>query len=123
MLIGVPSEIKPQESRVGLTPASVKELVNHGNQVLIQDNAGFGAGFDNIEYENAGAKIVNEPKDIFDDADMIVKVKEPLQNEVNMLHENQILSKFRQETQRKNEGNISSNILVKNQAKGIKNYI
>ena len=47
MLIGVPSEIKAQESRVGLTPASVKELVNHGHKILVQDQAGFGAGFEN----------------------------------------------------------------------------
>ena len=59
MLVGVPSEIKEQESRVGLTPYLVfKNLVNYGNEVLIQDNAGFGAGFENSDYEQAGAKIV-----------------------------------------------------------------
>ena len=94
MLIGVPSEIKAQESRIGLTPASVQKLSNHGNQVLVQDNAGFGAGFDNTDYEKAGAKIVKEASDIFNDAEMIVKVKEPLQKEVAMLHENQILFTF-----------------------------
>ena len=91
MLIGVPSEIKAQESRVGLTPASVKELINHGHQVLVQDQAGFGAGFENSDYENAGAIIIKEASDIFYDVDMIIKVKEPLQNEVDMLRENQIL--------------------------------
>jgi alanine dehydrogenase len=91
MLIGVPSEIKAQESRVGLTPASVKELINHGHQVLVQDQAGFGAGFENSDYENTGAKIIKEASDIFYDVDMIIKVKEPLQNEVDMLRENQIL--------------------------------
>ena len=94
MLIGVPSEIKAQESRIGLTPSSVQELINHGNQVLVQDNAGFGAGFENSDYELAGAKIVKEACDIFNDAEMIVKVKEPLQEEVGMLHENQILFTF-----------------------------
>ena len=91
MLIGVPSEIKPQESRVGLTPTSVQELINYGHQVLVQDNAGFGAGFENEDYEKAGAKIHTSAKDIFNNAEMIVKVKEPLTNEVEMLKENQIL--------------------------------
>jgi alanine dehydrogenase len=91
MLIGVPSEIKPQESRVGLTPASVQELTNHGHQVLVEDKAGFGAGFENEEYEKAGGKIASTAEDIFNDAEMIVKVKEPLTNEVEMLRENQIL--------------------------------
>ena len=58
MLIGVPKEIKPQESRVGLTPNSVQELVGYGHNVLVENNAGFGAGFDNASYEKVGAKIV-----------------------------------------------------------------
>ena len=91
MLIGVPKEIKPQESRVGLTPRSVKELVQHGNKVLIENNGGFEAGFENAEYESAGAKIVKKAEDIFNDAELIIKVKEPLSNEVAMLKENQIL--------------------------------
>ena len=91
MLIGVPSEIKPQESRVGLTPASVQELTNYGHQVLVQDKAGFGAGFENEDYEKAGAKIFSTAENIFNEAEMIVKVKEPLTNEVAMLRENQIL--------------------------------
>ena len=91
MLIGVPSEIKAQELRVGLTPTSVQELVNHGHKVLVQDQAGYGAGFENSDYENTGAKIINEASDIYNDADLIVKVKEPLQNEIEMIRENQIL--------------------------------
>ena len=91
MLIGVPSEIKPQESRVGLTPASVQELTNYGHQVLVEDKAGFGAGFENEDYEKAGAKISSTAENIFNEAEMIVKVKEPLTNEVAMLRENQIL--------------------------------
>ena len=91
MKIGVPKEIKAQESRVGLTPISVQELTNHGHEVIIQDNAGFGAGFENSDYEKVGAKIAPSAGDIFNDADMIVKVKEPLSNEVSMLRENQIL--------------------------------
>ena len=91
MKIGVPTEIKAQESRVGLTPISVQELTNHGHEVIIQDNAGFGAGFENSDYEKVGAKIAPSAGDIFNDSDMIVKVKEPLSNEVSMLQENQIL--------------------------------
>ena len=91
MKVGIPTEIKAQESRVGLTPASVQELINYGHEVIIQNNAGFGAGFENTDYEKAGAKIAPNAGDVFNDADMIVKVKEPLSEEVNMLRENQIL--------------------------------
>ena len=91
MKIGVPSEIKAQESRVGLTPLSVQELTNHGHEVFIQDNAGFGAGFENEDYQKAGAHIASTAGDIFNDSDMIVKVKEPQSEEVKMLRENQLL--------------------------------
>ena len=91
MKIGVPSEIKAQESRVGLTPSSVQELTNHGHEVLIQNNAGFGAGFENEDYQNAGARIAPSAGDIFNDSEMIVKVKEPQSEEVSMLRENQLL--------------------------------
>ena len=91
MKIGVPSEIKAQESRVGLTPQSVKELVKDKHTILIQKDAGAGAGFSNSDYELSGAKIVNSAEDIFNDSEMIVKVKEPLMNEVAMIKENQIL--------------------------------
>ena len=91
MKVGIPKEIKAQESRVGLTPASVQELVNYGHEVIVQDNAGFGAGFENFNYEKAGAKIAPSAGDVFNDTDMIVKVKEPLSEEVSMLQENQIL--------------------------------
>jgi len=89
--VGIPSEIKAQESRVGLTPLSVQELTNYGHDVLVEKNAGFGAGFENADYEKAGAKITPTAADIFNDSDMIVKVKEPQSEEVNMLRENQIL--------------------------------
>ena len=91
MKIGVPSEIKAQESRVGLTPSSVQELTNHGHAVLVQDNAGFGAGFENEDYQKAGAHIASTAGDVFNDSDMIVKVKEPQSEEVSMLRENQLL--------------------------------
>ena len=84
MRIGVPKEIKPQENRIGLTPESAKVLVSNGHEVLIENNGGFEAGFDNDQYKKAGAKIVNKVEDIFNDAEIIVKVKEPLSNEVKI---------------------------------------
>ena len=89
MRIGVPKEIKPQENRIGLTPDSVRVLSSNGHEVLIENNAGYEAGFDNNQYEKAGAKIVNQAEDIFNDSNIIVKVKEPLKNEIKMIRENQ----------------------------------
>ncbi len=91
MIIGVPKEIKPQENRIGLTPESVKTLVSEGHKVLVENNGGFEAGFDNDQYTNSGAKIVNKASDIFNDAEIIVKVKEPQKVEVEMIRENQIV--------------------------------
>ncbi len=91
MKIGVPKEIKPQENRIGLTPDSVKILIGNGHKVLIEHNGGFEAGFDNDQYLKAGAKIVEKAEDIFNDSEIIVKVKEPLSNEVKMIRENQIV--------------------------------
>ena len=91
MKIGVPKEIKPQENRIGLTPDSVKILTSNGHKVLIENNGGFEAGFYNDQYKRAGAKIIDKAEDIFNDSDIIVKVKEPLSNEVKMIRENQIV--------------------------------
>ena len=91
MKIGVPKEIKPQETRIGLTPDSVKDLVLNGHEVLVENNGGFEAGFENFHYKSAGAKIVDNAENIFDDSDIIVKVKEPLSTEVKMIRENQIV--------------------------------
>ena len=91
MRIGVPKEIKPQENRIGLTPDSVKILVSEGHEVLVEINGGFEAGFDNDQYKNAGAKIIEKASDIFNDAEIIVKVKEPQKAEVDMIKENQIV--------------------------------
>ena len=91
MIIGVPKEIKSQENIIGLTPDSVKTLVSEGHKVLVENNGGFEAGFENDQYINAGAKIVNKASDIFNDAEIIVKVKEPQKTEVNMIRENQII--------------------------------
>ena len=91
MKIGVPKEIKPQEYRIGLTPNSVKSLISNGHEVLVENNGGFESGFYNDQYKSAGAKIVQKAEDIFNDAEIIVKVKEPLSNEVKMIRENQIV--------------------------------
>ena len=91
MIIGVPKEIKPQENRIGLTPESVKTLVSEGHEVLVENNGGFEAGFENDQYIKAGAKIAKSAADIFNDAEIIVKVKEPQKNEVDMIRENQIV--------------------------------
>ena len=91
MRIGVPKEIKPQENRIGLTPDSVKVLTLNGHEVLVENNGGFEAGFDNEQYKKSGAKIVNKAEDIFNDSEMIVKVKEPLNNEIKMIRENQVI--------------------------------
>ena len=68
MKIGVPKEIKPQENRIGLTPESVKTLVSEGHEVIIENNGGFEAGFENEQYTKAGAKIANSASDIFNRA-------------------------------------------------------
>ncbi len=91
MRIGVPKEIKPQENRIGLTPNSVKILTSNGHEVLVENNGGFEAGFYNNQYIKAGAKIIDKAEDIFNDADIIVKVKEPITNEIKMIKENQIV--------------------------------
>ena len=83
MKIGVPKDIKPQENRIGLTPDSVKSLVSNGHEVLIEKNGGFEAGFDNEQYKKAGAKLVDKAEDIFNDSEIIVKVKR-----INFLYEN-----------------------------------
>ena len=91
MKIGVPKEIKSQEHRIGLTPDSVKTLVTEGHEVIVENNGGFEAGFENDQYIKAGAKIANNASDIFNDAEIIVKVKEPQKIEVDMIRENQII--------------------------------
>ena len=91
MIVGVPKEIKLQEHRIGLTPESVKVLVERNHEVLVENNGGLEAGFTNQDYLKAGAKIINTPEEIFKEAELIVKVKEPQLNEVNMIREGQII--------------------------------
>ena len=91
MLIGVPKEIKDNEFRVGLTPASVAELKHHGHEVLVEASAGVGSGLSDDEYLAAGASIAESAQDIFARVEMIVKVKEPLASERKLLRRGQIL--------------------------------
>ncbi|KQY55010.1 alanine dehydrogenase [Lysobacter sp. Root494] len=91
MRIGVPKEIKIHEYRVGLVPSSVLELVHHGHEVLVQTGAGLGAGLTDADYVAAGAKMVDSADQIFAEADMVVKVKEPQAEERRKLRQGQIL--------------------------------
>jgi len=89
--VGVPKEIKNNESRVGITPAGVFELTKRNHEVYIQSMAGEGSGFFDDEYKSAGAQIVNGIKEVYDIADMIVKVKEPVAEEYGLIKENQVV--------------------------------
>lgn len=91
MLVGVPKEIKNHEYRVGLTPESVSELVAHGHSVIVETGAGQGIGAEDGEYVQIGASIAPNAAEVFQKADMIVKVKEPQEVERKMLREGQIL--------------------------------
>ena len=91
MLIGVPKEVKAFENRVGLTPASVREMIANRHEVVVETNAGHAIGFDDTDYEAAGARIAAEAEDVFAKAEMIVKVKEPQAAEIAMLRDGQIL--------------------------------
>jgi alanine dehydrogenase len=91
MIIGVPKEIKNNEDRVALTPAGAAELVKRGNEVFIQKEAGFGSGFADEEYEVAGAKILMSIEEVYSTAEMIMKVKEPIEPEYELIHEGQLI--------------------------------
>lgn len=91
MIIGVPKEIKISESRVGLTEAGVRQLVSEGHQLIVEKDAGLGSRISNEEYEAAGARIIDTKAEVYARAEMIVKVKEPLPDEYELLRENQVL--------------------------------
>lgn len=91
MLVGVPKELKSHEYRVGLTPASVRELIHNGHQVIVETMAGAGIGFDDEDYRAVGAKVLGSAAEVFAKADMIVKVKEPQPQEIALLREDQVL--------------------------------
>lgn len=94
MLIGVPKEIKNHEYRVGATPSGVREIINAGHQVIIETNAGVGVDFSDEQYVAAGAKIVPSMKDVYAQADMILKVKEPQKVECENIREGQIIFSY-----------------------------
>ncbi len=91
MKIGIPKEIKNNENRVGATPAGVKELVKHGHELFVQHTAGEGSGFADEEYAAAGATILPTIEDVYATADMIIKVKEPIEPEYALVRKGQVL--------------------------------
>jgi len=91
MRIGVPKEIKNNENRIGLTPAGAEALVKAGHQVVVEQGGGLGSGFADEDYTAVGASIAADKKQLFTDAEMIIKVKEPLPDEYDLFHEGQIL--------------------------------
>jgi len=91
LIIGVPKEIKNNEYRVAMVPSGIRALVENGHRVLVQKSAGEGAGIPNAEYESAGATIISEAELIFKEAEMVIKVKEPLPQEYGLLKPDQLL--------------------------------
>ena len=91
MIIGIPKEIKQQENRVSLLPSAAYQLTKRGHTVLVEKNAGVGTGYPDADYVAAGAKIIDNARDLFQQAEMIVKVKEPLPAEYELLRKGQIL--------------------------------
>jgi alanine dehydrogenase len=91
MIIGVPKEIKNNENRVAVTPGGVQEFVKHGHTVYVQHTAGNGSGFSDEQYKQAGAHILNTIEEVYGIAEMIVKVKEPIESEYALIRENQLL--------------------------------
>lgn len=91
MIIGLPKEIKNNENRVALTPGGVKALINCGHRVIVEKSAGIGSGFEDSAYEASGAILLEDKKRLFDESELIVKVKEPLESEYELFHEGQSL--------------------------------
>jgi len=91
MVVGVLKEIKAEENRISMTPAGVEIMRQNGHAVLVEKAAGIGSGFEDDAYADAGAEIVDTPKEIFDRAEMVMHVKEPLPPEYNLIRENQIV--------------------------------
>lgn len=94
MIVGVPREIKQDEYRVGIIPVGVEEMVKRGHKVIVEKGAGLGSGITDDEYASAGASLTNAHAVVFQEADMLVKVKEPLPEEYPLLHEGQIVFTF-----------------------------
>ncbi len=94
MIIGIPKEIKPFENRVGLIPQYVKQLVEEGHNILVQDDAGTKSGFSNEDYQDCGAEILPSIEDIYKKSDLIIKVKEPQEKEIPLIRERQIVFSY-----------------------------
>ena len=94
MIIGVPKEIKNNEFRVGLTPSGVNSFIRSGHIVYIEKGAGLGSGFSDLSYVNIGAKICNSIEEVYSISEMIIKVKEPLKQEYNLIKKDQIIYTF-----------------------------
>ena len=91
MIIGIPKEIKNNESRVGMTPAGVLELSHKGHDVLVQSGAGIGSGFTDADYKKVGARILETIDEVYAMSEMIVKVKEPITEEYSLIRKGQIV--------------------------------
>lgn len=91
MRIGIPKEIKQGESRVGMTPAGVAELIKHGHKVFVQHTAGEGSGFPDAAYEHVGAEILPTIEDVYTQSEMIIKVKEPIEPEYSLVRKDQLV--------------------------------
>ena len=94
MRIGIPKEIKVHEARVALIPAACAELIKHGHKVGVQSTAGLSAGYADKDYQQAGCNIINDARQVFQDSELVIKVKEPLPQEVELLGPEQILFSF-----------------------------
>ena len=91
MIIGIPTEIKKNESRVAVTPAGVQEFTKNNHKVFVQHNAGIGSGFTDEEYQDAGAEILPNIQSVYENSEMIIKVKEPIEEEYKLIREDQIV--------------------------------
>src|SRR5690349_14124233 len=91
MIIGVPKEIKAEENRVAITPGGVSALAAHGHRVLVERNAGLGSGLSDANYRAAGATIVRAARQVWHDAEMVLKVKEPLRSEYRYLRDGMLV--------------------------------
>ena len=91
MIVGILKEIKAEENRVSMTPAGVEVMRQNGHTVLVENNAGIGSGYDNADYIEAGAEMVDTPEEIYKRSDMVMHVKEPLKPEYDLIHEEQIV--------------------------------
>lgn len=91
MKIGIPKEIKNNENRVGMTPAGVAEFIRHGHEVIVQHTAGENSGFADEEYEKVGARILPDIQSVYREAEMIIKVKEPIAEEYPLIHQDQLV--------------------------------